>query len=225
MFIEGENIYFKYPNSKEDTIKDFNIELEKGEILAILGESGSGKSTMLRIIAGLEEAYTGNIKIEDKTIFSKNQFTEPENRGIGMVFQDYALFPHMTVKKNIQYGLKKKSKEEKEKIAMDMLRLVNLVEHKDKYPYELSGGQQQRVAIARAIAPKPSVLLLDEPFSNLDANLQEKIRDEIKDILKKAGITSIFVTHDKNDAKVLADKVIILRDGITIEKGSSKDIL
>ena len=225
MFIEGKNIYFKYPNSKEDTIKDFNIELEKGEILAILGESGSGKSTMLRIIAGLEEAYTGNIKIEDKTIFSKNQFTEPENRGIGIVFQDYALFPHMTVKKNIQYGLKKKSKEEKEKIAMDMLRLVNLVEHKDKYPYELSGGQQQRVAIARAIAPKPSVLLLDEPFSNLDANLQEKIRDEIKDILKKAGITSIFVTHDKNDAKVLADKVIILRDGITIEKGSSKDIL
>lgn len=225
MFIEGKNIYFKYPNNKEDTIKDFNIELEKGEILAILGESGSGKSTMLRIIAGLEEVYTGNMKIEDKTIFSKNQFTEPENRGIGMVFQDYALFPHMTVKKNIQYGLKKGSKEDKEKIAMDMLRLVNLVEHKDKYPYELSGGQQQRVAIARAIAPKPSVLLLDEPFSNLDANLQEKIRDEIKDILKKAGITSIFVTHDKNDAKVLADKVIILRDGVTIEKGLAKDIL
>lgn len=225
MFIEGKDIYFKYRSSKEDTIKDFNIELEKGEILAILGESGSGKSTMLRIIAGLEEAYRGNMKIEDKTIFSKNQFTEPENRGIGMVFQDYALFPHMTVKKNIQYGLKKRSKEEKEKIAMDMLKLVNLVEHKDKYPYELSGGQQQRVAIARAIAPKPSVLLLDEPFSNLDANLQEKIRDEIKDILKKAGITSIFVTHDKNDAKVLADKVIILRDGVTIEKGLAKNIL
>ena len=131
----------------------------------------------------------------------------------------------MTVKKNIQYGLKKISKAEKENIAMEMLKLVNLVEHKDKYPYELSGGQQQRVAIARAIAPKPEILLLDEPFSNLDANLQEKIRDEIKEILKKAVITSIFVTHDREDAKVLADKVIVLRDGITVQKGLSKDIL
>lgn len=117
------------------------------------------------------------------------------------------------------------SKAEKENIAMEMLKLVNLVEHKDKYPYELSGGQQQRVAIARAIAPKPEILLLDEPFSNLDANLQERIRDEIKEILKKAVITSIFVTHDREDAKVLADKVIVLRDGITVQKGLSKDIL
>lgn len=225
MIIKGENIYFKYKNNKEDIIKDFNMELDKGEVLAILGESGSGKSTMLRIIAGLEEAHKGSMTIGDKIIFSEKLFVEPENRGIGMVFQDYALFPHMTVKKNIQYGLKKMSKDEKEKIAMEMLELVNLADHKDKYPYELSGGQQQRVAIARAIAPKPEILLLDEPFSNLDANLQEKIRDEIKEILKKAGITSIFVTHDRQDAKVLADKVIVLRDGITIEKGLSKDIL
>ncbi|MEN8077823.1 ABC transporter ATP-binding protein [Clostridioides difficile] len=225
MIIKGENIYFKYRNNKEDIIKDFNMELDKGEILAILGESGSGKSTMLRIIAGLEEAYKGSMTIGDKIIFSEKTFVEPENRGIGMVFQDYALFPHMTVKKNIQYGLKKIRKDEKEKIAMEMLKLVNLVEHKDKYPYELSGGQQQRVAIARAIAPKPEILLLDEPFSNLDANLQEKIRNEIKEILKKAGITSIFVTHDREDAKVLADKVIVLKDGITVQKGLSKDIL
>jgi len=156
--------------------------------------------------------------IGDKNIFSDKMFIEPENRGVGMVFQDYALFPHMTVKKNIQYGLKKKSKDEKEKIAMEMLQLINLVEHKDKYPYELSGGQQQRVAIARAIAPKPSVLLLDEPFSNLDANLRERIRDEIKVILKKAGITSIFVTHDIEDAKVLANKIIVLKDGVIVEK-------
>ncbi|WP_346915191.1 ABC transporter ATP-binding protein [Clostridium sp.] len=217
MFIEVKNIYFKYKNSKKDTIIDFNMELSKGEILAIIGESGSGKSTMLRIIAGLEEAYKGSMVIGDKNIFSDKMFIEPENRGVGMVFQDYALFPHMTVKKNIQYGLKKKSKDEKEKIAMEMLQLINLVEHKDKYPYELSGGQQQRVAIARAIAPKPSVLLLDEPFSNLDANLRERIRDEIKEILKKAGITSIFVTHDIEDAKVLANKVIVLKDGVIVE--------
>ncbi|WP_346929983.1 ABC transporter ATP-binding protein [Clostridium sp.] len=218
MFIEVKNIYFKYKNSKKDTIIDFNMELSKGQILAIIGESGSGKSTMLRIIAGLEEAYKGSMVIGDKNIFSDKMFIEPENRGVGMVFQDYALFPHMTVKKNIQYGLKKKSKDEKEKIAMEMLQLINLVEHKDKYPYELSGGQQQRVAIARAIAPKPSVLLLDEPFSNLDANLRERIRDEIKIILKKAGITSIFVTHDIEDAEVLANKVIVLKDGVIIEK-------
>ena len=218
MFIEVKNIYFKYKNSKKDTIIDFNMELSKGEILAIIGESGSGKSTMLRIIAGLEEAYKGSMVIGDKNIFSDKMFIEPENRGVGMVFQDYALFPHMTVKKNIQYGLKKKSKDEKEKIAIEMLQLVNLLEHKDKYPYELSGGQQQRVAIARAIAPKPSVLLLDEPFSNLDANLRERIRDEIKVILKKAGITSIFVTHDIEDAKVLANKIIVLKDGVIVEK-------
>jgi len=218
MFIKVRNTYFKYKNSKKDTIIDFNMELSKGEILATIGESGSGKSTMLRIIAGLEEAYKGSMVIGDKNIFSDKIFIEPENRGVGMVFQDYALFPHMTVKKNIQYGLKKKRKDEKEKIAMEMLQLINLVEHKDKYPYELSGGQQQRVAIARAIAPKPSVLLLDEPFSNLDANLRERIRDEIKVILRKAGITSIFVTHDIDDAKVLANKIIVLKDGVIVEK-------
>ncbi|MGN9160393.1 ABC transporter ATP-binding protein [Clostridium sulfidigenes] len=218
MFIEMKKIYFKYKSSKKDIIMDFNMGLSKGEILAIIGESGSGKSTILRIIAGLEEAYKGSMVIGNKNIFSDKIFIEPENRGVGMVFQDYALFPHMTVKKNIQYGLKNKSKDEKEKIALEMLELINLLEHKDKYPYELSGGQQQRVAIARAIAPKPSVLLLDEPFSNLDANLRGRIRDEIKVILKKAGITSIFVTHDIEDAKVLANKIIVLKDGVIVEK-------
>lgn len=208
MFIEGKNIYFRYTNNKKDIIQDFNIQLDKGETLAILGESGSGKSTVLRIIAGLEKSYKGQLKIGDKIVFSDREFVEPEDRGIGMVFQDYALFPHMTVKKNIQFGLKNMSSKEKDKIAMEMLELVNLVDHKDKYPYELSGGQQQRVALARAIAPKPSVLLLDEPFSNLDANLKEKIRDEIKEILTKAKITSIFVTHDEEDARVLADRVL-----------------
>ncbi len=168
--ISLKNVSFSY-DGKREVLKDISLSINKGEYVAIVGESGSGKSTILRIIAGLEESYKGEIKIGGKIVFSDNNFVEPEKRGVGMVFQDYALFPHMTVKKNIQFGLKGKNKEEKEKIAMDMLKLVNLVEHKDKYPYELSGGQQQRVAIARAIAPKPSVLLLDEPFSNLDADL------------------------------------------------------
>ena len=220
-----KDLHFKYKNSKVDTIDDFNVEINKGEIVGILGESGSGKSTMLRIIAGLEEAYKGSITIGENIVYDENNFVEPEKRGIGMVFQDYALFPHMTVAKNIMFGLKKTSKQDKEKRMMDMLRLVNLVEHKDKYPHELSGGQQQRIAIARALAPNPSILLLDEPFSNLDAHLQEKIRTELKDIIQKANITSIFVTHDRDDAKALADKVVILENGKIIQSGNAKDIL
>ena len=213
------NLHFKYKNSKTDNIEDFNINIKKGEIVGILGESGSGKSTMLRIIAGLESAYKGSIVIGDKVVYDNKNFIEPENRGIGMVFQDYALFPHMTVAKNIMFGLKKMSMSDKEKRMTEMLELVNLVEHKDKYPHELSGGQQQRIAIARALAPNPSILLLDEPFSNLDAHLQEKIRTELKEIIQKANITSIFVTHDKEDAKALADKVVVLQNGKIIKYG------
>jgi len=213
------NLHFKYKNSKTDNIEDFNINIKKGEIVGILGESGSGKSTMLRIIAGLESAYKGSIVIGDKVVYDNKNFIEPENRGIGMVFQDYALFPHMTVAKNIMFGLKKMSMSDKGKRMTEMLELVNLVEHKDKYPHELSGGQQQRIAIARALAPNPSILLLDEPFSNLDAHLQEKIRTELKEIIQKANITSIFVTHDKEDAKALADKVVVLQNGKIIKYG------
>ena len=214
------NLHFRYKNSKEDNIKDFNLEIKKGDIVSILGESGSGKSTILRIIAGLEDAYSGEILIDGNLVYSKDKSIEPEKRGIGMVFQDYALFPHMTVAKNIMFGLKKMDKSQREKRMIDMLKLVNLEEYKNKYPYELSGGQQQRIAIARAIAPSPSLLLLDEPFSNLDANLQSKIRSELKEIIQKANITSIFVTHDKEDAKALADKVVILDKGEIIKSGS-----
>lgn len=220
-----KNLHFKYKNSKVDNIENFNVDIKKGEIVGILGESGSGKSTMLRIIAGLEEAYKGSIIIDNNTVYSEKKFVEPEKRGIGMVFQDYALFPHMTVAKNIMFGLKNMSKQDKEKRMIEMLNLVNLIEHKDKYPHELSGGQQQRIAIARALAPNPAILLLDEPFSNLDAHLQKKIRTELKEIIQKANITSIFVTHDKEDAIALSDKVVILENGKIIKSGNSKDIL
>lgn len=215
------NLHFKYKNSKEDNIENFNLQINKGEIISILGESGSGKSTMLRIIAGLESAYKGSITIANDVVYDEKVFVEPEKRGVGMVFQDYALFPHMTVAKNIMFGLKKLDKKAKEERMLEMLKLVNLVEHKDKYPHELSGGQQQRIALARAIAPKPSVLLLDEPFSNLDSHLQNKIRTELKEIIQKANITSIFVTHDKEDARALADRVVFLDNGkiVRIDKG------
>lgn len=213
MFVEIEGVCFKYRRNCKEIINSFNLEMNKGDVVCILGESGCGKSTMLRIIAGLEEPYKGTIKINGQTICDKDQFIEAEKRDIGMVFQDYALFPHMTVMQNIQYGLRGISKREKETRAMEMLELVNLTEHKNKYPYELSGGQQQRVAIARALAPNPSLLLLDEPFSNLDAHLRARIRTDLKDILTKANITSIFVTHDQEDAKALADQVVILENG------------
>lgn len=192
------------------------MELDKGEVLAILGESGIGKSTMLRIIAGLEEAHKGSMTIGDKIIFSEKLFVEPKNRGIGMVFQDYALFPHMTVKKNIQYGLKKMSKAEKENIAMEMLKLVNLVEHKDKYPYELSGGQQQRVAIARALVNKPKILFADEPTGALDSKTSKDIMKLIQTVWKEQGITVIMVTHDDGLANQ-ANRIIRVVDGKILE--------
>lgn len=219
-----KNLYFKYKNSKIDTIENFNIEINKGEIVSILGESGSGKSTVLRVIAGIEEAYKGTITIADKVVYNNNYFLELEKRGIGMVFQDYALFPHMNVAKNIMFGLKNMNKSDKEARITEMLKLVNLEEYKDKYPHELSGGQQQRIAMARALAPNPSILLLDELFSNLDTNLQEKIRTELKEIIQKAYITCIFVTHDIKDAKSLADKVIIFDKGKIINEGNVKDL-
>ena len=224
MFIEIKGLNFKYRNSKIEILKDVSFDMEKGEILSILGESGGGKSTVLRLIAGLEKSSSGSIVIDDRIICDRNTFVLPENRGVGMVFQDYALFPHMTVDENIKFGLNKLGKKEKEYRVQEMLELVNLEEYGKRYPHELSGGQQQRVAIARALAPKPSVLLLDEPFSNLDANLKMKIREELKVILNKTGMTSIFVTHDREDVKSIADKVVILKEGVVIKIGKVGDL-
>jgi iron(III) transport system ATP-binding protein len=225
MFVKVKNLSFKYKNTREYTIKNFNIEIEKGDILAILGQSGSGKSTLLRLIAGLETPNSGIIRIDGKIVADEKTFIVPEKRDIGMVFQDYALFPHMIVEKNIGFGLKKVSKDKIKERVKEMIELVNLKGYEKRYPYELSGGQQQRVAIARALAPKPALLLLDEPFSNLDTQLKEKIRDEIKSIIKSAGTTSIFVTHDKEDVAHIADKVIIIEEGKIIKKGKAEEII
>ncbi|WP_316571441.1 ABC transporter ATP-binding protein [Neobacillus sp. YIM B06451] len=213
MFIQIKDLHYKYKNAKEAVIKDFCLDIEKGEIVSILGESGSGKSTILRLIAGLECPQNGSIDLCGKTVCDRSCFIPPEKRGIGFVFQDYALFPHMTVAKNILFGLKNKTRKEKRERLEEMLELVNLSEYANRYPHELSGGQQQRVALARALAPEPSLLILDEPFSNLDAGLQERIRGELRDIIKKTGITSIFVTHDQEDAKAMADRIVYIENG------------
>lgn len=210
MYIDIKNLSFKYDNSKENVLDNFSLGIEQGDIVAILGQSGCGKSTLLRLISGLEAPHEGKIVINDKTMVDDNIFIQPENRGVGMLFQDYALFPHMTVIQNIGFGLHKLQKKDRQKRVDEVLELVNLEEYGNRYPYELSGGQQQRVALARAIAPKPTILSMDEPFSNLDADLRSKIRLELKDILKKENITCIFVTHDKADVDAISDKVVLM---------------
>lgn len=207
-YFKLNNLSFKYPNQKESIIENFSMELNKGEIVALLGSSGSGKSTILRLIAGLEMPNSGTLIINKEKIFDEKQNLAPQDRGVGMIFQDYSLFPHLTVLQNVAFGIRKKGKREREKIAMKYLKMVQLEEHANKYPSECSGGQQQRIAIARALAAKPKILMLDEPFSNLDEDLKKSVRKEIKDILKKCEMSAILVSHDHNDVDAVADRVI-----------------
>lgn len=225
MFVSIENLSFSYPNTRVPALDNFSLQIEKGEVISILGRSGSGKSTVLRLLAGLEKPAVGKISIQDQILVDERHFVQPEKRGIGMVFQDYALFPHLTVAENILFGLFRLKKAAKQQRLLEVLELVELQDYAKRYPHQLSGGQQQRVAIARALAPNPHLLLLDEPFSNLDAELQEKIRKELRDILKKANITSIFVTHDEKDAHILADRIVKIRNGRTDFIGRPCDLL
>jgi iron(III) transport system ATP-binding protein len=212
MYVTVEGLSFKYPNESKMTLKDVSLGINKGEIVAILGESGSGKSTLLRLISGLEKPGEGKISIDDHIVFSNHHNVQPEKRKVGMVFQDYALFPHFNVEGNIRYGLKESKKKSLE-IVDEMLDLINLEDHRHKYPHELSGGQQQRVALARSIAIKPKLMLLDEPFSNLDSHLRHQLRDDLKKLLRKSDTTTIFVTHDEEDAFAIADRIIRIIDG------------
>ncbi|MBS4026326.1 MAG: ABC transporter ATP-binding protein [Clostridia bacterium] len=224
MYIKIEGLNFKYKNATEETIIDFNGNIEKGEIISIIGQSGSGKSTVLRLIAGLETPKSGSIKVNNKIMVDDNTFVLPEKREIGMVFQDYALFPHMTIEGNVKFGLKDMSRKEKDERSQEVLELVGLKDYKKRYPYELSGGQQQRVALARALAPNPALLLLDEPFSNLDADLRIHMRLEVKRIIKEAGATAVFVTHDQKDALAISDRIIVMKDGLVQQNGTPREI-
>lgn len=210
--LEIKNLDFKYKKSEKFVLKDFSLDIDKGDIVGILGKSGSGKSTLLRLIAGLEAPSDGKIVLKGEILVDNKIFIPPEKRGIGMLFQDYALFPHLKVYDNIAFGLHKLKKEERKDRVDEVLDLVGLSEYKKRYPYELSGGQQQRVALARALAPKPKIFLMDEPFSNLDADLKSKIRMELKKILKVENMTCLFVTHDRLDAEEISDKIIVIED-------------
>lgn len=194
-------------------VEGLSFTMEQGEILALLGPTGCGKTTTLRLIAGLEEPDEGSIIIAGRVVADVSAWAPPEHRKVGMVFQDYALFPHLTVLKNVAFGLKGiKERELKERVER-ILELVGLLELKDRYPHELSGGQQQRVALARALAPGPQVVLLDEPFSNLDADMRAQMRREVQAILRRTNSTAIFVTHDQEEAFIIADRVGVLNQG------------
>lgn len=209
-FFQLENVTFGYDTGSGPVVRDFSLRMEQGEIVGILGSSGCGKSTLLRLIAGLEAPAGGRILIAGKVLVDSQQFVEPEHRGVGMIFQDYALFPHLTVEQNILFGLHRLTKREREQRLGEMLSLVQMEGYGKRYPHELSGGQQQRVAFARALAPRPAILLMDEPFSNLDADLKKKIREDLKQLLRHAHITTILVTHDKEDAETICDRIIRL---------------
>ena len=192
-------------------LKSIDLKVKKTETLSLLGPSGCGKTTLLRAIAGLEKPEKGQISICGEVVFNETVSVAPEKRKVGMVFQDAALFPHMTISENIGYGIKKNTSKEQQ--VQELLEFVGLSGFGGRRPETLSGGQKQRVALARALAPKPSVLLLDEPFSNLDSNLRVEIRSEVNQLLTNLEITTIFVTHDQDEAFVLGNRVAVMRDG------------
>ncbi|UOE94353.1 ABC transporter ATP-binding protein [Alkalihalobacillus sp. LMS39] len=223
-FITIKNVSKYFPKILKPAVDQLSLSIEKGEIITLLGPSGCGKTTTLRMIAGFEQPSDGLISIDGNTVFLDGRSVPPEKRGIGMVFQDYALFPHLTIEKNVMFGLVKWTTKEKKARAKEVLELVGLEEYGSRYPNELSGGQQQRVALARALAPRPHVILMDEPFSNLDAGLREKMRFDVTAILRKAETTAIIVTHDQKDAFAVSDRVVVMKEGIVQQIATPKEM-
>ena len=203
-------------------VRDVTLEIRDGEFFTLLGPSGCGKTTLLRMIAGFNSIEAGIIKFGDQVINA----VPAHKRNIGMVFQNYAVFPHLTVRRNVEYGLQFRdlSREERDARVGDMLRTVRIEEYQDRLPERLSGGQQQRVALARAIVVHPSVLLMDEPLSNLDAKLRVEMRAAIRDIQKKVGITTVYVTHDQEEALCISDRIAVMRDGVIQQIGAPQVI-
>ena len=210
--------------SKKIVVNNLSFGLNKGAIGCLLGPSGCGKTTVLRCIAGFEPVVEGEVLLNGVRVSSSGFSLRPEQRHIGMVFQDYALFPHLTVISNIIFGLHCMSRKERSERAAEMIEIVGLKDVINNYPHELSGGQQQRVALARALAPKPDLLLLDEPFSNLDVNLRERLSLEVREILKSQGTTAILVTHDQNEAFAIADEIGVMQNGEIMQWDSAYNL-
>jgi iron(III) transport system ATP-binding protein len=205
-------------------LKDINLDVQDQEFLAILGSSGSGKTTLLRLISGFDSPDSGQIQLGAKMVFSKGLNVSAEERRVGFVPQDAALFPHLSVAKNIEFGISKHSAAERKQRVTELLQLVDLAGFEDRMPHQLSGGQRHRVALARALAPKPQLILLDEPFSSLDAELRVRLREDVRNVITKTGTTAILVTHDQEEALSIASRVAVLRDGEFAQIGNPSEI-
>jgi iron(III) transport system ATP-binding protein len=208
----------------EPVLSDINIDIEKGDIACILGPSGSGKTSLLRAIAGFIPLMNGSIDINQQRVSDKKSVTPPNKRSVGVVFQDFALFPHLTVVQNIEFGLGDLSRENKQATALKYMQIMDIVALAHKYPADLSGGQQQRVAIARAVAPQPDILLMDEAFSSLDPTLREQVARDMREIIQQLGLTAILVTHDQQEAFAFADKIAVLANGKLQQFSSAYDL-
>jgi len=213
-----------YPNAVGPALSDLSLDVAEGTTLSVLGPSGCGKTTVLRAIAGFEHPQAGEVRIAGRVVCNGTRCVPPEERGVGMVFQDYALFPHLTVAQNVAFGLRRLAPPAAAETVAHTLDLVGLTGLAERYPHELSGGQQQRVAIARALAPKPVVLLLDEPFSNLDPDMRGQMREDVQEMLQRTGITAILVTHDHDEAFAMADQVAVLNRG-RLEQLDSPEVI
>lgn len=221
-FLTIENIEFNYGETK--VLRQVSLEINKGELVSLIGPSGCGKTTLLRLIAGFEKPHFGEIKYQDTVISSPQNIQSPSLRRFGVVFQDYSLFPHLSVRQNIQFGLHELTEEVRQSRLSELSQLLGLDEHLDKLPSQLSGGQQQRVALARTLAPRPEVVLFDEPFSNLDAHLKKHLAQEIRALLHRFQITGILVTHDLEDSLAISDKLALMKKGVILQWGAPKAI-
>lgn len=221
-YLSIDNISIGY--AQQMILENLSLQLLRGEIGCLLGSSGCGKTTLLRSIAGFETPQSGTIRLNNKELISPQVCIAAEKRGIGLVFQDFALFPHLTIEGNIGFGLTSLKGAEKHHRITEMLQLVDLEDTRKRYPHQLSGGQQQRIALARALAPEPELLLMDEPFSSLDVELREQLALDIRAILKQQGISALVVTHDQNEAFMLSDKIGLMHQGKIVQWSSPYDL-
>lgn len=205
-------------------LSEVSLSVASGEVLCLLGPSGSGKSTLLRLIAGIERPSAGRVTIAGREVAGPRVFVEPEQRSVGMVFQDFALFPHLTVAENVGFGLKGLTRADAARRVEAMLERVNLTRYAASYPHILSGGERQRVALARALAPAPRILLMDEPFSSLDGRLRDRVRQQTMELLREMGTTTVVVTHDPDEALRIADRIALLRAGSLVQAGSPQEL-
>jgi len=202
-------------------VDDTSLCVDRGEVVALLGPSGCGKTTLLRLVAGFERPDAGTVEVAGRIVAGAGSWVPPEQRRVGMVFQDYALFPHLTVAQNVAFGLARRERAARVPSLLSVVRLDGLGR---RYPHELSGGQQQRVALARALAPAPELVLLDEPWSNVDPSLRESLRGEVTEIIRPLGVTVVLVTHDREEAFSLADRIALMRDGKIVQEGTSEEL-